>query len=86
MYYVYFLKLADGKVYKGYTSDLKRRIMEHEQGKVLSTKNKRPFILIGYEAYKSKTDAQRRERFLKTTEGLRLLKQQFKDILKGGVA
>jgi putative endonuclease len=80
MYYVYFLFLNNKKIYKGFTSDLKRRIEEHKIGKVASTKNKNP-TLIHYEAYLLKTDAERREKFLKTTEGRRLLKQQLKDLL-----
>ena len=80
MYYVYFLFLNNQKIYKGFTTDLKRRIKEHKAGKVASTKNKKP-ILIHYEAYLLKTDAERREKFLKTTEGRRLLKQQIKDLL-----
>ena len=81
MYYVYFLKLVNGDVYKGLTNDLKRRVKEHSLGQVDSTKNYRPVALIGYEAYQLKSDAQRREKFLKTTEGRRLLKQQYRDIL-----
>ena len=45
------------------------------------TKNYRPVRLIGYEAYMLKTDAARREKFLKTTEGRRLLQQQYRDII-----
>ena len=81
MRYVYFLRLSNGDIYKGITGNLKRRISEHESGKVESTKNYRPVWLFGYEAYLSETDARRREKFLKTTEGRRLLKQQYKDIL-----
>lgn len=47
----------------------------------MSTKNRNP-DLIHYEVYKYKSDAQRRERFLKTTEGKRLLRQQIRDILR----
>ncbi len=81
MYYVYFLKLVNGDVYKGLTNDLKRRVKEHSLGQVDSTKNYRPAALIGYEAYQLKSDAQRREKFLKTTEGRRLLNRQYRDIL-----
>jgi len=81
MHYTYILLLENGMLYKGITSDLKRRISEHKNGKVISTKHKRPVKLIHYEAYLLKSDAERRERFLKTTEGRRLLKQQIKDIL-----
>lgn len=82
MHYVYFLLLSNRDIYKGSTDDLKRRFDEHRSGKVTSTKNFRPVMLIGYEAYKEKTDAQRKEKFLKTTEGRRLLKQQYRDVLK----
>lgn len=81
MYYVYFLLLSNRDIYKGSCSDLTARIKDHEVGKVQSTRNYRPFKLIGYEAYLLKSDAQRRERFLKTTEGRRLLNQQYRDII-----
>jgi putative endonuclease len=89
MYYVYFLFLNNKDIYKGSCSDLKIRLKEHELGKVESTRNYRPVKLIGYEGFALKSDAQRRERFLKTTEGRRLLKQQYRDIIKqlsGGFA
>lgn len=82
MYYVYFLILKNGDTYKGSCSNLKKRIKEHELGKVESTRNYRPFKLIGYEAYLLKSDAQRRERFLKTTEGRRLFGKQYRDIIR----
>ncbi len=82
MFYVYFILLDNGDIYKGFTQDLKRRWKEHQLGKVASTK---PYIhkkLIGYEAYLYESDARRREKFLKTTEGRRLLKQQYRDVIK----
>lgn len=81
MYYVYILHLKNNDLYKGSTSNLKERLSDHLTNKVASTKNKEP-RLIHYESYVLKSDAQRRERFLKTTEGRRLLKQQIKDLLK----
>ncbi len=82
MTFVYLLKLANGDIYKGITGDIARRIEEHASGNVESTRNYRPVTLIGYEAYALKTDAMRREKFLKTTEGMRLLRQQFRDMIK----
>ena len=82
MYYIYILRLSNQQCYTGCTEDLKRRVTEHVGGKVKSTRNKRPIKLIHYEAYILKSDAMRREKFLKTTEGKRLLKQQIRDILK----
>jgi len=54
MYYVYVLQsLKDKKLYTGYSSDLKRRIIEHNQGLVASTKNRRPLKLVYYQAFES---------------------------------
>lgn len=82
MYYVYFLLLANGDIYKGSSRDLIQRLNDHRAGRAPSTKNYRPFRLIGYEGFFLKSDALRRERFLKTTEGKRLLHQQYRDILR----
>jgi putative endonuclease len=82
MYYVYFLFLNNEGIYKGITSDLKRRINEHKLGKVTSTKYKRPIKLIHYEAYLLKEDAERREKYLKTTYGRRDIKRQLSSLLK----
>ena len=81
-YFVYILLMSNGQLYTGYTGDLKLRMSEHDRGEVASTRNRRPLRLIHYEAYALKTDAMRRERFLKTTEGKRLLRMQIRDILR----
>lgn len=66
MFYVYVLKSKkDKKLYIGYTSDLKRRLKEHDNGLSMSTKNRRPLELIYYEAYLSQKDALIRESKLK---------------------
>ena len=66
MYYVYVLKSEkDYNLYIGYTSDLKNRIKDHNQGKTKSIKHRIPFSLVYYEAYKNKTDARKRELELK---------------------
>ena len=82
MTFVYFLKRSNGDIYKGLTDDMDRRMSEHKSGKVESTKNYLPYQLIGYEAYEMRSDAERRELFLKTTEGRRLLRQQYRDIIQ----
>jgi putative endonuclease len=66
MFYVYVLKSQkDEELYIGSTNDLKRRIKEHQNGKSFSTKLRRPFELIYYEAYKNEKDAREREQCLK---------------------
>jgi len=83
MYYVYILKSqSDGKLYIGYTMNLKNRLQEHERGEVVSTKARRPLQLIFYEAYRSMEDAKRRERYFKTSKGKSSLHLMLKDSLK----
>jgi putative endonuclease len=66
VYYVYVLKSGkDGLFYTGSTSDLRRRLKEHNTGKVFSTRLRKPFILIYYEAYRIEKDARMREHNLK---------------------
>jgi putative endonuclease len=81
MFYVYVLLLSNGKMYIGYTADLKRRIAEHKNGKSVFTKNFLPFKLIHYEAFANQTDARRRERYLKTSKGKATLKMMLKETL-----
>ena len=79
MYYVYILKSEkDGNFYTGYSEDLKRRFKEHQVGKVESTKNRRPLILICYEAYLDKESAMKREEYLKTSDGKRDINRRLK--------
>jgi len=66
MFYVYVLKsLKDNKRYIGFTENLQRRLFEHNNGLVKSTKNRRPLELIYHEEFVSKKDALLREKFLK---------------------
>lgn len=77
MHYLYILhSLKDNNFYTGTTSDLKRRIKEHNAGKNFSTAPRRPFKLIYYEAYLLKEDAEARERYLKTSMGRRVIRKQ----------
>ena len=66
MYYVYLLKsVHDDFFYVGSTDDLRRRFLEHNHKREVSTKSYAPFKLIYYEAYRSKKDALIREKKLK---------------------
>jgi len=66
MFYVYVLKSRlDTNLYVGSTDDLRRRLSEHNAGRVRSTKARAPFQLRYYEAYTDEDDARRRERSLK---------------------
>ena len=79
MYYVYLLRSQkDGNLYVGFTLDLRKRIEKHRKGEVNSTKFRRPFRLMFYEAFCNKYDALAREKYLKSGYG----KEQLKSILK----
>ena len=83
MFYVYvLLSLKDKKFYIGFTNDLKRRMKEHNSGKNISTKSRLPLELIYYETHLSKADAERRERYFKTTKGKSTLRQMLRESLK----
>ena len=83
MHYVYLLQSQKNKkwLYKGVTSDLKRRFKEHNSGKNFSTAPYIPFKLIYYEAYLLKEDAEAREKYLKTSMGKRVIKKQLSHYL-----
>ena len=81
MFYVYVIKSTiDNYIYVGHTNDLKERISEHNNGKVESTKHRRPFTIIYYEACNFLEDAIKREKSLKTGFGRAYLKRRLKDI------
>ncbi len=82
MYYVYILKSSkDGKWYTGSTKDLRKRLIEHNEGRSSSTKGRGPFQVIYCEMSLDKEDALARERYLKTGMGKRYLKNRLKRFL-----
>ncbi|MBU4348543.1 GIY-YIG nuclease family protein [Patescibacteria group bacterium] len=78
MYCVYLLQsLKNKSLYIGCTSDLKKRLLIHNQGKSIYTKKHMPWKLIYCEAYISKQDAFSREKALKLhKQGLYRLKER----------
>jgi putative endonuclease len=67
--------MADGKRYVGLTTDLSKRLDEHNQGRVTATKSRRPFVLTHHETCESLSDARTKERYFKTSAGRRMLKK-----------
>ena len=81
-YYVYVLKsLKDGKLYIGYTNDLRKRFVEHSNNTRGWTKGRGPFKIIYYEASLDDEDARSRELYLKTGMGRRYLNNRLKRFL-----
>ncbi|MDD5449725.1 MAG: GIY-YIG nuclease family protein [Candidatus Omnitrophica bacterium] len=65
-HYIYMLSSNRARwLYIGYTSDLRKRLIEHQSGRSYSTRKYLPVELIYYEAYSSKEDAIEREKMLK---------------------
>jgi len=76
MYYVYVLRsISSGRLYKGFCSDLERRLSEHNSGKTQSSKPFIPWKIVYYEMFNSRDEAIAREKFLKTSAGRRFLKK-----------
>ena len=70
MFYFYVLySLKDNRLYKGSTTDLPKRILQHNAGRTPSTKYRRPLILLYFEPYSDKAQAYQREAWTKTLEG-----------------
>ena len=67
------MSLKDGGHYIGYINNLKKRLEEHNAGKNVSTKPRRPLKLIYFEACLNEEDAKQREKYLKNTIGRRYL-------------
>jgi putative endonuclease len=83
-YYVYILvSEKDGKKYTGFTKNLRLRFKRHQQGLVQSTKDRRPFKLIYYEACLNEKDAVHREKYFKTYNGCRFISKRLKSYLTG---
>ena len=75
MYYVYIIKNVNGVIYKGYTTDLKRRIQEHNNGSTRTTRGQGNHELIWYCAFPTKTQALQFENYLKSGSGIAFMKK-----------
>ena len=82
-YYVYILHNPNKNfIYIGYSENPKKRYQDHNFGKVRSTKVYKPLGLIFYEAYLTRSDAKRREKYLKSNKGRTTLVTMLKDYFK----
>lgn len=78
--YVLYSK-KDYGFYTGYSTNLKRRIVQHNEGKSVATRPRRPFKMVYYEACLSWKDARAREKYLKSGMGKRYLNNRLADYL-----
>ncbi|OGY63577.1 MAG: hypothetical protein A3J53_02010 [Candidatus Harrisonbacteria bacterium RIFCSPHIGHO2_02_FULL_40_20] len=76
MWRVYILySKKDKGFYVGCTNNLDQRIVTHNDGRVISTRYRRPLVVIRIEEFLDKTMAFQRERFLKSLWGVRFKKK-----------
>ena len=79
-YYVYVLQsILDSNRYIGFTTDLVKRVREHNSGLSFATAPRRPLKLVYYETCRVESDARRREKYLKSTGGRRFLAKRLRD-------
>ena len=79
-YYCYILKCSDGSLYTGYTDDLQKRLAKHNAGEAAKyTRSRRPCELQYYEEFDNKSDAMKREYYIKNSltreQKLKLIKR-----------
>lgn len=64
--YTYILRCGDGSLYTGWTNDIKNRLKMHREGKGAKyTRGRGPLTLVHLEVYDTKSEAMRREAFIK---------------------
>ena len=84
MYFVYVLRnQGTGRHYTGYCVDPVQRLGQHNAGVTKSTKNRGPWELVYQEAFGTRSEAMRRERFLKSGKGREELKRLIADSSAG---
>lgn len=65
-HYVYVLECSDGSLYTGYTTDVERRVEEHNDGTAAKyTRGRRPVKLVHVESCEDRSDALQREHAIK---------------------
>lgn len=74
-YTVYVLQDDEGKLYKGMTSNVERRLAEHRAGKVRTTSRMANINVVYTETCSSRKAARIREKYLKSAAGRRFLEK-----------
>lgn len=78
-HFVYVLRCADDTLYTGYTTDVERRVAEHDAGEGAAyTRGRTPVELVHVESYETRSAAMSREYEVKS------LAKDAKERLVGG--
>jgi putative endonuclease len=77
MFFVYIIKSTiKNRLYKGFTTDLERRLNEHNSGKNRSTSPYKPWNLVYFEKFTERKEAREREKYFKSGIGREYLKNK----------
>ncbi len=77
MFFTYILKsLKDGSYYYGSSSNIEQRLKYHNSGRVKYTKGHLPYKIHYFEEYLSRKEAVVRERYFKSIDGYKFLKEK----------
>ena len=77
MFYTYILKSeSHGTYYYGSSADVAKRLKQHNAGKVRYTKGRMPWKIHHVEEFATRAEAVKRERFFKSLDGYKYLKEQ----------
>ena len=77
---------SDFGFYIGFSTNLRARLRQHQDGESFATSHRGPWNLIYYEAYTEREDAKGREKFLKSGAGRRLKLGRFPHSLAASLA
>ena len=76
MYFVYVLSSGiRNYLYVGLTNNIERRVKQHQDGRVRTTRAYKPFTLITKEVYLTRKEARAREKYLKSGSGKEWIKK-----------
>lgn len=76
--FLYILKsIKDNSYYIGISKNIDNRLNQHNRGSVLSTKSKKPWVLAHKEWYNSRSNAFKREKYLKSLKKRKALEILF---------
>ena len=75
-WFAYVLLCENGTLYRGYTNDLEKRFATHRAGKGAKyTRMYKPVEIVYHEEFETKIEAIKRERYFKSADGKRWLKE-----------
>lgn len=78
MIYVYVIRSnKDGRFYVGMSQNVEIRILEHNSGRVKSTKGYVPWRIFFHEAFPDRESARKREKYLKSGFGKKWIKEKY---------